>query len=70
MKWEMSLIGNAHCVEVQILSRSGQMQTITFSAMRAGRGGNDEEIHGNYGYRNLKYRNWLLSLDTSNTRAV
>ena len=70
MRWETLLIDSARYVEVQIYSRSGQMRTTTFSAMRAGKGGNNEEIQGNYGYRNLKYRGWLLSLDTNNTRVL
>ena len=44
MRWETLLIGNARYVEVQIYSRSGQMRITTFSAMRAARGGNSEEI--------------------------
>ena len=70
MRWETLLIDSARYVEVQIYSRSGQMRTTTFSAMRVGRGGNSEEIQGNYGFRNLKYRDWLLPLDTNVTRVI
>jgi hypothetical protein len=43
MRWETLRIDSALCAEAQILSRSGQMLIITFSVIRAAKGGNREQ---------------------------